>query len=289
MVGRFAEDARDDAETLPIPRAAEAGEVLRAAADAATIGARGAMATVVARRGSAPATPGQKLLLTETGVCVGTVGGGAIEREVLSALFARLVPSSAPDVDANDVVADAQVRTFKLGAELGMCCGGGVDVLLETIAAATPTLLVGAGHIGSATAPLLAACGFAVTLVDEREQWAERDLQLDARVRRVTGDFGFVGKSIPRRGVALTMTHDHQLDQRVVEWALRENFAFVGGVGSRAKAARTRARLEAKGFDAADIARVRMPIGVHIGARTPHEIAISIVAELVAWKRGVAR
>ena len=283
MAGPFAEDARDDAEGLPIPRSAEAAEVLRAAADASSVGARAALATVVARRGSAPATPGQKLLLTETGLCLGTVGGGAVERAVLSALVARLAH------DEHDAIADAQVSTFKLGPELGMCCGGGVDVLLESIAAATPTLLVGAGHIGSAAAPLLAACGFAVTLVDEREEWAERDRTVDARVRRVTGDFGFVGKSVPRRGVALTMTHDHQLDQRVVEWALREKFAFVGGVGSRAKAARTRARLEAKGFSPEDVARIRMPIGLFIGARTPQEIAVSIVAELVAWRRGVPR
>ncbi|MEO7092598.1 MAG: XdhC/CoxI family protein [Polyangiales bacterium] len=291
MAGLSAEEARStegDDEALPTPRTAEAAEVLRAAADAAALGARSAMATVVARRGSAPATPGQKLLLTESGLCVGTVGGGAVERSVLSALAARL----APEASTGDALEDARVATYKLGAELGMCCGGGVDVLLETIAAATPTLLVGAGHIGSAAAPLLASCGFAVTVVDEREEWAERDLharETDARVRRVTGDFGFVGKSIPRRGIALTMTHDHQLDQRVVEWALRERFAFVGGVGSRAKAARTRARLEAKGFSEADVARVRMPIGLAIGARTPQEIAVSIVAELVAWKRGVAR
>jgi xanthine dehydrogenase accessory factor len=265
-------------EALPTPCAAEAAEVLRSAADAAATGARAALATVVARRGSTPSTPGQKLLLTETGVCLGTVGGGAVERAVLSALMKRL--RREPTIE------EAQIATYKLGAELGMCCGGGVDVLIETIAAATPALLVGAGHIGSAAAPLLASCGFAVTLVDEREEWAERDVPTDARVRRVTGDFGFVGKSVPRRGVALTMTHDHQLDQRVVEWALRERFAFVGGVGSRAKAARTRARLEAKGFAPEDIARVRMPIGLSIGARTPNEIAISIVAELVAWKRG---
>ena len=82
------------------------------------------------------------------------------------------------------------------------------------------------------------------------------------------------------------MTHDHQLDQAVIEWALGHGFGFVGGVGSRAKAARTRARLEAKGVGEADIARVRMPLGVDIGARSPAEIGVAIAAELVAWRAG---
>ena len=99
------------------------------------------------------------------------------------------------------------------------------------------------------------------------------------------GDFETVGRTVRRSGAVLTMTHDHQLDQRVVEWALREKFAFVGGVGSRAKLARTRTRLEAKGFPEHDLARIRMPLGLEIGARSPHEIAISIVAELIAWRR----
>jgi xanthine dehydrogenase accessory factor len=82
----------------------------------------------------------------------------------------------------------------------------------------------------------------------------------------------------------VVMTHDHQLDQAVVEWALARGFGFVGGVGSRAKAARTRARLEAKGVPAAEIARVRMPVGVDIGARSPAEIGVAITGELVAWR-----
>jgi len=80
------------------------------------------------------------------------------------------------------------------------------------------------------------------------------------------------------------MTHDHQLDQKVVEWALAKGFGFVGGVGSRAKAARTRQRLEAKGVKEDDIARVRMPVGIDIGARSPAEIGVAIAGELIAFR-----
>jgi xanthine dehydrogenase accessory factor len=81
------------------------------------------------------------------------------------------------------------------------------------------------------------------------------------------------------------MTHDHQLDQEAIAWALGRGFAFVGGVGSRAKAERTRQRLMVRGVSEVDRLRLRMPLGVDIGARTPDEIAIAIAAELVAWKK----
>ena len=261
---------------LPLPRGAEPSEVLRVAGELSDTGARVVLATVLARRGSTPSSPGQKLLLADDTTCVGTIGGGAIEREVLLAMKALLVDPDAPP---------SRVQTWKLGAELGMCCGGGVDVLFEVLATATPLLCVGAGHIGAIAAPLLSQCGFAVTLVDEREGLLD-EADTTPRLRRMLGDFDQAGAFVRRSGAVLAMTHDHQLDQRVIEWALREGYAFVGGVGSRAKLARTQARLEARGFPPSDVARVRMPIGVAIGARSPQEIAVSIAAELIAWRRG---
>ena len=267
-------------EVVHAPLTADAAEVLRVAAEAAAIGETVLLATVLARRGSTPATPGQKLVLTSSGACVGTVGGGALERAVLRALEDRLAQHGANA---------ASTQTYKLGASLGMCCGGTVDVLFETIASALPVLLVGAGHVGQATAPLLARCGFAVTLADEREVWITRarNAVSGARVRCLDAPFDEAGHSLPRAAAVVAMTHDHQLDQDVIEWALREGFAFVGGVGSRGKRARTVTRLEAKRFEAALIDRVRMPVGVDIGARTPDEIAVAIVAELVRWRRGL--
>jgi xanthine dehydrogenase accessory factor len=230
------------------------------------------MATVLERHGSAPGTPGQKLYLAADGVCVGTVGGGAVERAVLESLVAIVEQPNARH----------EVRTFKLGPELGMCCGGRLVVLVEPITAAVPALIVGAGHVATATAPLLARVGFAVTVVDARDGWADEGRF--PNVRCIRGEFDEVGAEVDPRGVCLVMSHDHALDQRAVEWALRRGFAFVGGIGSRAKAERTRQRLEAKGFSEADRARVRMPLGLDIGARTPDEIAVSIAAELVAWR-----
>jgi xanthine dehydrogenase accessory factor len=249
-------------------------EVMAAAAQSVRRGVRAALATVVARHGSTPSSPGQKLLVTADGVCLGTVGGGAVEREVLEGL-AELLGASEPR---------HAMRTFKLGPELGMCCGGQVEILMEPLEALAPCLIVGGGHIATALAPLLARAGFAVTVADDREEWG-REGRLEG-VTCVRGEYAEVGGSLPATTAVLVMTHDHALDQQAIEWALGKGFAFVGGVGSRAKAARTADRLEAKGFSEADRGRVRMPLGLDIQARTPDEIAISIAAELVKWRRG---
>jgi len=232
------------------------------------------MATVVERQGSAPGTPGQKLYLAEDGTCAGTVGGGAIERAVLEALV--LLSRAVDGVH--------EVRTFALGPELGMCCGGRVVVMLEPIEANVPCLVIGAGHVATAVSPLLSRIGFAVTVVDARDEWANDEKRIPG-ARCVVGEFDEIGRDIDPRGVCLVMTHDHALDQRAIEWALKRGFAYVGGVGSRAKAERTRQRLEAKGFSDEDRGRIRMPIGVDIGARLPDEIAVSIAAEMVAWRK----
>jgi len=233
------------------------------------------MATVVARHGSTPGTPGQKLVLAADGTFVGTVGGGAVEHAVIEALREMLALSDAKH----------ELRTFALGPELGMCCGGRLEILLEPLVALVPCLVVGAGHVATALAPLLARIGFAVTVVDDREEWGGDEARI-AGATLVHGDFDEAGKTIDPHGVCIVMTHDHALDQKAIEWALKRGFAFVGGIGSRAKAERTRKRLEAKGFSEADRARVRMPIGVDIGARLPDEIAVSVAAELVAWRNG---
>ncbi len=283
MASAFSDDA-------PIPRTAPPEEVLRASLDAVASGRSVAIATVVSRHGSAPATPGQKLAVAQAReahapLAVGTVGGGAIERAVLGAMFEALgAPDTAP-----------RVHTFRLGPSLGMCCGGSADVLVEVLRPGFAVLLVGAGHVGLATARLLAELEFRVLLVDARDA-ATHALRTDearalgVRVLSADHDDPEVLEALGApadQSVCVVMTHDHQLDQAALEWALSKRFSFVGGVGSRAKAERTRQRLEAHGFPADDRARMRMPVGVSIGARRPTEIAVAIAAELVAHRARV--
>lgn len=291
-----------------IPRTALPHDVLRAALGALEAGRRVVLASVVARHGSAPSTPGQKLCLFEDLTAIGTIGGGAIERAALG-IMARAL---------DELASTPKLETFRLGPSLGMCCGGSVEVLIEPMLPAMHVLVVGAGHVGAFAAPLLASLGFRVTLCDARVAAVDPARVLPAaplagvpllhdgaqqgplpgalaeQVRLVLAehDDPEVLTGLPRElgeAAALVMTHDHALDQEALAWALARGFGYVGGVGSRAKAARTRARLDAKGVPEGDVARVRMPVGLDIGARTPAEIGVALAAELVAWRAGRQR
>ncbi len=266
-----------------MPHTASAAAALAAGLLALSQGRKVAVATVLDRQGSAPATPGQKLVLCERSLAeparaVGTVGGGAIERAVLLAMSQALrTPSHR-----------ARVQTYRLGPSLGMCCGGSAEVLIEVMVPRAPVLIVGAGHVGSCTARLLAELDFAVVLVDARERVAlAAEAVVGVTFVRADHDDPEVLAALGGPAAlssALVMTHDHQLDQRAIEWALRAGFGFVGGVGSRAKAERTAQRLLARGLLAAEVARVRMPLGTAIGARRPMEIAVAIAGEMVALR-----
>jgi xanthine dehydrogenase accessory factor len=263
-----------------VPRTAPPEEVLRAALTRLEQGHRAVVATVLRRRGSTPSTPGQKLALLSPEKAVGTIGGGAIEHRVLAQMARALVATE---------VAPA-VHKYELGASMGMCCGGSVEVLIEVLDPAISALIIGAGHIGTAVAPVLAALGFRVTVCDGRDDAVgSHSLPNTPGLSLLSCDhddpevLAAVGRD-RGRAAALVMTHDHFLDQSAIEWALRQGFAFVGGVGSRAKAARTRTRLEVKGFAAEEIERVEMPLGVDIRARLPAEIAVSIAGGLIRWR-----
>ncbi|WP_434042062.1 MULTISPECIES: XdhC family protein [Sorangium] len=290
-----------------IPRTALPHDVLRAALGALEAGRRVVLASVVARHGSAPSTPGQKLCLFDDLTAIGTIGGGAVEGAALG-MMARAL---------DELASAPRLETFRLGPSLGMCCGGSVEILIEPMMPAVHALVIGAGHVGAFAAPLLASLGFRVTLCDARAAAAdparvppplplagalpahdgaprEAGTAPGGQVRLVLADHDDpeVMAGMPRdlgEAAALVMTHDHGLDQAAIEWALARGFGYVGGVGSRAKAARTRARLEAKGVPESDVARVRMPVGVDIGARTPAEISVALAAELVAWRAGRQR
>jgi len=270
-----------EAEVVPFaPRAASAEEVRRAAAESLAEGQRVVLATVVARRGSAPSTPGQKIVLLAAENAVGSVGGGAIEWRVLQTMLAlRSGANTAP-----------KLESYELGPTMGMCCGGGVDVLIEVLDPALLVVVLGAGHIGAAVTPMLAGLGFRVILCDSRDELVEaRQREFNAAIALLHAEpddpelSAAVGEGAAQAAL-LVMTHDHQRDQEAIEWGLKQGFGFVGGVGSRAKAARTRARLEAKGFAEDLIKAVQMPLGTDIEARLPAEIAVSIAGELIRWR-----
>jgi xanthine dehydrogenase accessory factor len=239
-------------------------------------GRRFALATVIESRGFTPRKPGTHLLLAEDGETAGTIGGGAIEEQVLAE--ARVLLGAG---------GSTLVRRH-LTQELGMCCGGEMAVFVEVLEPAPRLVVFGAGYIARPLAALAAGCGFAVTVVDERPEWASAERFPDATVECREPEAFLKSLATTPADYAIVVTHDHGLDQRLVQELLRRELAFVGMIGSVPKQRKFALRLRAKGFTDVQIARLRTPLGVPIGAETPEEIAVSAMGEIVAARRGVS-
>ncbi|MCO4771162.1 MAG: xanthine dehydrogenase accessory protein XdhC [Deltaproteobacteria bacterium] len=248
--------------------------VYRAILELLDHGHRGVLCTVVESAGSAPQRAGSKLLLREDGTMEGTVGGGAIE----DATLAR----------AREVLASGRPERFAahLTRELAMCCGGRMEIFIEPIGARPWLIVFGGGHVASALIPVAATAGFRVHVVDQREQWAT-EVQHPSAEARTCADPLDVLQDLPwsPEAYAVIVTHDHQLDERIVERCLAHPWRYLGMIGSRAKAHRIIGRLAAKGADSERLGQVVSPIGLGIGGREPGEIAVSVVAELIAVRR----
>jgi xanthine dehydrogenase accessory factor len=248
-------------------------QVAEAILEVLASGRRGALATVVKTSGSTPQCTGARLLLRADGTTVGTIGGGAIEYTVLEALRGVL-ETGKPSLTTHD-----------LGYDLGMCCGGRMEVFVEAIESAPRLWLLGAGHVSKPTAGLARSTGFEVTVVDEREELNTEERFPGCR-RIVEDPAAFVrAAAVTPCDWLVVATHDHHLDEQVLDAALQKGARYVGMLGSRRKVFRFVQRLGARRGEL-DLRAVYAPVGIDIGAVTPEEIALSIVGELVALRHG---
>ena len=233
------------------------------------------LATVVETRGFTPRKGGAHMLIASD-QNAGTIGGGAIEAEVIEQARALLLRGGTTVVRRH------------LTQELGMCCGGEMTVFLEVIEAPVALVVFGAGYIAKPLAAIAAGCGFEVTVVDERPEWATEERFPTATVHIGSPeDFSRRWESDGTQ-YAVVVTHDHALDQRLVQQLLTRPLRFLGMIGSIPKQRKFALRLKARGFPPVAIARLHTPLGIDIGAATPEEIAVSVVAQLIAVRRGRA-
>ncbi len=241
-------------------------------------GGRGALCTVTRISGSVPAREAMRMVVRGDGSTAGTVGGGRFEEE------ARLA--------ALEAMVDERCRTlsFELTeddeAEPGLVCGGTLEVFVEPLT--VPRLILfGAGHLGRAIARIAAPVGFRVTVVDDRPSHADALRFPDAaEVLALPWDDAFARLEADATTWVVIATRTCALDERCLRWALGGAPRYVGMIGSTRKAKRARDRLQALGVPAARLDTVHCPVGLTIGARTHEEIAVSVVAQLIAERRG---
>ncbi len=193
----------------------------------------------------------------------------------------RLLPDPAAPADLNAAAEQALARD-----ESGTVSVGGADWFLHVHNPPLRLIVVGAVHIAQALVPFASGVGFAVTVVDPRRAFASDERFPDVTVRTDWPDEALDELKPDSRTAVITLTHDPKLDDPALDRALRSPAFYIGALGSRRTHAARLKRLRELGHDDAELARIKGPVGLSIEAVTAPEIGLSIVAELVAVRRG---
>ncbi len=258
-------------------------EIFRAVLAALEQGEDAALVTIVKTSGSTPQRVGAKMLVYADGRTAGTIGGGCYESD--ATLKARdALTTRRPQLVRYELSDD-------LAGESGLICGGQMEVYIEPLEPASHLYLVGAGHVSGCLGRFASQTGFHVHVLDDRERFANRDRFPDATEIIVdTIPDALAAITWPANSFLVVVTRGHRYDLDALRAVAGRTFRYVGMIGSRAKVKRIFDELVATGCPAEWLQTVRAPIGLDIGAVTPAEIAVSILAELVAVRSGkVAR
>jgi xanthine dehydrogenase accessory factor len=254
-------------------------EVFKALAEALDKGEEVALVTIVASTGSTPQRVGAKMLVYSDGRTVGTIGGGCYENEAFW--------------KAREAIKDRRPVTVKyelnddFAQETGLVCGGQMEVFIEPVEAAPEVFVFGAGHVGYFVATMAREVGFKVHVVDDREKFASTE-RFGEGVDVVVDEIPtwLSAHQLPPTAYAVIVTRGHRHDLDALRALASQNLRYVGLIGSKAKVKRIYDALREEGMAPDALRRVHAPIGLDIGAITPQEIAISILAELIAVKHG---
>jgi xanthine dehydrogenase accessory factor len=243
-------------------------------------GRKGALATITSVRGSIPSFRTAKMLVRDDGSIVGTIGGGCVEADVWQA--------------AREVMEQEKPRSLSFDLnnnpsyDTGLVCGGTLEVFIEPIIPPAELFIFGAGHVALNLSKVASLAGFGVSVIDDREAYASRERFPEAR-QIVAEDFdaALAKIEIPEHAYIVIVTRGHRDDMRVLRWAVDQPARYLGMIGSKRKVLSIYKELEKEGVPAAKFERINAPIGLEIGAVTPEEIAVAIVAEMIAVRRGV--
>jgi xanthine dehydrogenase accessory factor len=242
------------------------------------LGQKCALATIVQVRGSIPSYESAKLLVREDGSMAGTIGGGCVEAEVWNA--------------AREVIDTEKPRrlTFNLGQDAaydnGLICGGQLDVFVEAVVPQPRAFIFGAGHISKSLSKAATLAGFETVIIDNRESFANRERFPEAgEIYAAEYEEVFPQLAINETSYVVIVTRGHRDDMRVLRWAAGTQARYISMIGSKRKVINVVRELEKEGVSREAMERIFAPMGLDIGAISPEEIAISVVAEMIAVRR----
>ena len=238
------------------------------------------LATIVNAVGSVPSHETAKLLLRADGTIVGTVGSGASEAAVIEEAK-RVLASGKPKLAAFDLRENPRM-------DIGMVCGGSLNVFIEPIRPAPVAYLIGAGHVGALTAAAARIARIDVEVIDDRPEFACAERFPGVRAIHAGGiDASLAGLKPDANALVFIAGRSHELDALALRWAIGTPAFYIGMIGSRRKVQFIYHKLKTEGVTDEQLSRVHAPVGLNIGATTPEEIAIAVVAEMIAEIRHV--
>ena len=242
------------------------------------LGQKCAVATIVQVNGSIPSFESAKILVREDGSFMGTVGGGCVEAEVWNA--------------AREVLETEKPRhlSFSLGQDAaydeGLICGGQLNIFVEPVIPQPRAFIFGGGHVSKGISKIATLAGFSTSIIDNREAFAnaERFPEAEATYAEEYEDV-FPKLPVNSSSYIIIVTRGHRDDMRVLRWAVNTPAKYIAMIGSKRKTISVVHELDKEGIPREAFEKVFAPMGLEIGAEMPEEIAISVVAEMIAVRR----
>jgi len=232
------------------------------------------LATVISVKGSAPRKEGAKMLIKGDGAVLGSIGGGSTEARVCQEAK-RIMDTGKPEILHFDLTGET--------AKEGMICGGVMDLFVEPILPPPTLYIFGGGHISIPLTKMAKMVGYNIVIIDERPDFAspERFPEADKVFAQNFAEV-FPKLKVNKLSSVVIVTQSHFSDEVVLEWAVKTDARYIGMVASKKKKEAIFSRLTAKGIPEDLLQKVHAPIGLlNMGAETPEEIAVSILAELI--------
>ena len=239
-----------------------------------------ALVTIVDVSGSSPGKLGSKMIVNKDGLLAGTIGGGMVEAKVIDEAKQALEEGKGKFLSYQLTKEEASLEDW-------MICGGNIKLYIDVFTPPEEILIFGAGHIAVVLSKIAKMLGFQVTIIDDRAEFANKERFLEADLILLSEpDSVFTGIKNFDSTYVVIVTRGHLKDEEVLLAALNYQPKYIGMIGSKQKNAVIFQHLQEKGVSQEQLDRVFTPIGLAIGAQTPEEIAISIMAEIIKVKRG---
>lgn len=226
-------------------------------------------------------TPGQIVALATI------IQDGKLVRKLLVKEGQVLAAAGSFEVELELVALDLIDKTVASGGDTALLDldrdeAGKVTITIEVIRPKAGLVIFGAGHVGHALAVLGALTGYEVTLVDDREAFVSRERVSDQRIRLIAASFESAASvGISSNSAVVIVTRGHQHDEICLRETVTSPARYIGMIGSKRRVIGVFQRLRNSGVDAGLLERVHAPIGLDIGARSPQEIAVAILAEII--------